>query len=49
MDANNTLDAGKANAVMADFTDKMDKIVERAQAVNVSVILILYLVYLLII
>ncbi|KAL5262010.1 hypothetical protein ACHWQZ_G007649 [Mnemiopsis leidyi] len=36
MDANNTLDAGKANAVMADFTDKMDKIVERAQAVNDS-------------
>ena len=36
MDANNTLDAGKANALMADFTDKMDKIVDRAQAVNVS-------------
>ena len=36
MDANNTLDAGKANALMADFTDKMDKIADRAQAVNVS-------------
>ena len=38
IDANNTLNAGKASALMAEYTEKMENIMDRAQAVNVRII-----------